>query len=513
MSIAIKDFKHLQRYTKLIERKLFNDLWDMIYKPMFKLLDLKAKNEKDILIDAIDKGLIFYDKGGFRAKEKFSNVISQELIKLGATYDRWEKAFMIPLDKLPKYLLQAITENVARAQKKLNNINNFLADVDLNLNQIIDTMIFNTEVDKILTDVDGQITRNIKNINVIEYELTESQKEEIAHNYTNNMQFYIKKWAAEKIPQMRQKVQQAILEGYREDQVQKMLETEYGIMQRKAEFLAQNETSIMLAQLKKVTYTKMGFEHFIWHTILDSRERPLHRRLHGKVFRFDNPPVIDERTGQRGLPGETYNCRCSLTVLRLDSPFFDQAEIDRYANLKYNKIMADIPPTAQNSCIDATGRYHDDLGRFTNKIGWFVGGILSNNLQPITNAIKVGNLKENVIGYLQKVGIKIGSSEIDLTYGKVKHITRETKKEAQKVEPEQIKRAVQIIAENNVYYDTSKKNIIYVSKLPPNEINLGRDWIKIPVNLNYENGNNIIMTMSVIPAKDIFNDSKYEKID
>ena len=172
MSIAIKDFKHLQRYTKLIERKLFNDLWDMIYKPMFKLLDLKAKNEKDILIDAIDKGLIFYDKGGFRAKEKFSNMISQELIKLGATYDRWEKAFMIPLDKLPKYLLQAITENVARAQKKLNNINNFLADVDLNLNQIIDTMIFNTEVDKILTDVDGQITRNIKNINVIEYELT-----------------------------------------------------------------------------------------------------------------------------------------------------------------------------------------------------------------------------------------------------------------------------------------------------------------------------------------------------
>lgn len=345
MSIAIKDFKHLQRYTKLIERKLFNDLWDMIYKPMFKLLDLKAKNEKDILIDAIDKGLIFYDKGGFRAKEKFSNTISQELIKLGATYDRWEKAFMIPLDKLPKYLLQAITENVARAQKKLNNINNFLADVDLNLNQIIDTMIFNTEVDKILTDVDGQITRNIKNINVIEYELTESQKEEIARNYTNNMQFYIKKWAEDKIPEMRQKVQQAILDGYREDQVQKMLETEYGIMQRKAEFLAQNETSIMLAQLKKVTYTQMGFDHFIWNTILDSRERPLHRRLHGKVCSFDNPPVIDERTGQRGLPGETYNCRCGLTPIRLDSPFFDQAEIDRYANLKYNKIMADIPPT------------------------------------------------------------------------------------------------------------------------------------------------------------------------
>ena len=88
----------------------------------------------------------------------------------------------------------------------------------------------------------------------------------------------------------------------------------------------------------------MGFEHFIWNTILDSRERPLHRRLHGRIFRFDEPPVIDERTQQRGLPGETYNCRCSLTPIRIDSPFYSRQEVDRYANLKYNKVMSAIPP-------------------------------------------------------------------------------------------------------------------------------------------------------------------------
>ena len=154
------------------------------------------------------------------------------------------------------------------------------------------------------------------------------------------MQFYISKWAYERIPEMRQKVHNAVLNGYREDQVSKMLQTEYGIMERKAKFLAQNETSIMIAELKKATYTQMGFEEFIWNTILDSRERPLHRQLHGKIFRFDNPPVIDERTGQKGLPGQTYNCRCGLTPIRRDSVFFNQQDIDRYKNLKnYAEIM------------------------------------------------------------------------------------------------------------------------------------------------------------------------------
>ncbi len=40
-------------------------------------------------------------------------------------------------------------------------------------------------------------------------------------------------------------------------------------MSRKAKFLAQNETTIMLAEYKKVTYQEMGFDKFIWRTITD----------------------------------------------------------------------------------------------------------------------------------------------------------------------------------------------------------------------------------------------------
>lgn len=314
---AIKDFKHLESYTKIIEKKLFNDLWEIIYKPMFKILNLKAENEKDVLLEAIKSGEIYLTPEGFKAKDKFNNAVSKALIDLGAKYDRYFQTFR--LEEIPGYILKAIEAGKKKAQFKLNQINDFLADVQYNLNTIVETMVFDDEVITVLDDVKGQIQKNVKKITNIEFDLTTEQKEEIAKNYTNNMQFYIKKWAVKDIAEMREKVQKAVLEGYREDEVQEMLQKEFKIGADKAKFLAQNETSIMLAELKKVVYTDMGYEYFVWNTILDGKERELHADLNGKIFRFDEPPIIDARTGQRGLPGQTYNC---LTGdMQITSPF------------------------------------------------------------------------------------------------------------------------------------------------------------------------------------------------
>ena len=341
---VIKDFKHLESYTKIIKDKLIEELWEMIYKPMFKILNLKAKNEDNPIIQALDKGLIFYENGGFKLREKIPNRVAQALIKLGARYDKWEKSYKIAIEDLPNEIWESIKESIQNAQKKLAHINQFLQYLEMNLDQVIDSMLFHDEVITVLDDVGNKIQQNVKRVNIIDFEFTRKQKEEIARNYTDNMNYYIKDWAVKKIPEMRRKVQQAVIEGYREIDVQKMLENEYGIAERKAKFLAQNETSIMLAQIKKVHYSAMGFDSFMWHTILDARERPLHRMLNGKIFRFDDPPVIDERTGQKGLPGETYNCRCDLTPIMSDSAFFNINANQRQEDLKqYSEVMTNVP--------------------------------------------------------------------------------------------------------------------------------------------------------------------------
>lgn len=314
MSVAIKDFKTREQYFKLIQNVIIQHLRDELYNPLFEKLHIKPKaiNDLGVLRNALREGKIFYIDGGFKAVNKFGNTVARELERIGATYDKRQKMYRIAHDKLPKDLLVSVAEAQRLSQERVIFVDNFLNNFLGNIDDFVDNIAFTDEVITILDDANQQIKKNVKKINVLTPELDETQLREIAKSYTTNMQYYIKKWAEKDIPEFRKKVQQAVLEGYREDKVQKILQQEYKIGTDKAKFLAQNETSIMLAQYRKVTYQRMGFNKFKWVTIMDGKERELHAELNGKIFRFDNPPVIDERTGQVGLPGTTYGCRCSL---------------------------------------------------------------------------------------------------------------------------------------------------------------------------------------------------------
>jgi uncharacterized protein with gpF-like domain len=52
--------------------------------------------------------------------------------------------------------------------------------------------------------------------------------------------------------------------------------------------------------------------HYVWRIDAAdlSRTRPDHRRLAGKKFRWDDPPIVNSRTGERGNPGMDTHCRC-----------------------------------------------------------------------------------------------------------------------------------------------------------------------------------------------------------
>lgn len=337
---AIKDFRIKESYTKLVEKALFSYLWEGIYKPMFEIMSVKpviAKNSLNTIIEALRDGKIYYVDGGFRAKDKFTNAQSLQLQKWGAVWDKRTKMFRLPESKLPDELRVTLAEAQINAENQIKLLQGYIEQIELNIPYIVESMVFDNEVKTILDDAGNEIKKNVKHLNVIEPELSEQQKDEIAKAYTNNMRDYaIKDFAQERIPEMRKKIQDLVLQGYRQDKIQDLLQKEYGIMARKAKFLAQNETSIMLAEYKKVTYQKMGFDKFIWKTVTDGRERELHKALNNTVWRYDNPPVIDERTGQKGLPGETYNCRCEAIPFYDDTPF----SYDVNSKKSYKRLLA-----------------------------------------------------------------------------------------------------------------------------------------------------------------------------
>ena len=110
-------------------------------------------------------------------------------------------------------------------------------------------------------------------------------------------------------------------------------------MKRKAQFLARNETSILLAEVKKAHYQAMGFDKFIWKCIGDSRTRDLHRHLNNTTWSYDRPPIIDERTGQTGLPGESYNCRCTAIAYASDTPLSKDKYGSMHSKIRINEYL------------------------------------------------------------------------------------------------------------------------------------------------------------------------------
>ena len=77
----------------------------------------------------------------------------------------------------------------------------------------------------------------------------------------------------------------------------------------RARTIARTEVTRTATSLTAARATYIGSEEFVWHSVGDADVRPLHRRLNGHVFRWDDPPVSGEN-GETSLPGGIYNCRC-----------------------------------------------------------------------------------------------------------------------------------------------------------------------------------------------------------
>lgn len=82
---------------------------------------------------------------------------------------------------------------------------------------------------------------------------------------------------------------------------------------QRAGLIARDQTSKATTAINNARMTGLGIKKFEWlHSGGGKEPRKLHLQLNGKIFDLADPPVIDERTGERGLPGQLINCRCRM---------------------------------------------------------------------------------------------------------------------------------------------------------------------------------------------------------
>lgn len=98
-------------------------------------------------------------------------------------------------------------------------------------------------------------------------------------------------------------------------EVAKQVEGEYGVTQRRARFIARDQTAKVNGELSKQRQIDAGYVYFKWTTSHDERVRHSHDEIakadvgYGPgIYRWDDLPT-NER-GERIQPGSDYQCRC-----------------------------------------------------------------------------------------------------------------------------------------------------------------------------------------------------------
>lgn len=84
----------------------------------------------------------------------------------------------------------------------------------------------------------------------------------------------------------------------------------------RAAFIARDQTAKLTTATNASRMKSAGVTRFRWrHSGGSYDPRKLHLSYDGQEFDIDNPPIIDERTGERGLPGQAINCRCYMVPI------------------------------------------------------------------------------------------------------------------------------------------------------------------------------------------------------
>lgn len=114
----------------------------------------------------------------------------------------------------------------------------------------------------------------------------------------------------ETLGDMRAIVRNGFVNGKSATGIMKEIQHKYNVEKSHARLIARDQIGKLNASVNEAQQRDAGIEEYIWDDCGDGRVRESHKALNGHRFRWDDPPVVDVKTGRRCHPGQDYQCRC-----------------------------------------------------------------------------------------------------------------------------------------------------------------------------------------------------------
>lgn len=312
--VEIKPIEIAQDSFEKVEKAIRDLIRKELYVPLLAELGVKSQVIKnspgDDLIEAIRSGRLYFYRGKF--KGRFNSSLSAYLRRLGASWDRTNQCFSILYSKLPRAIRQEIDTSASAFEQAAKRMDKKLSSILPE--EIADKLKIEQIFDQTLWKVEKDYQKSINGL-VIAPKFSPEQRRKIIQEYTTNMKLDIKTWMEKEIIELRKKMEAHILSGQRYEGMVKTIEKRYGVTQAKANFLAGQETRLLVSKYRELRYRDAGADTYRWKCVVGSPDhpvRPAHKKLDGKIISWSDPPIVSEpgEKVRRAHANCDFNCRC-----------------------------------------------------------------------------------------------------------------------------------------------------------------------------------------------------------
>jgi SPP1 gp7 family putative phage head morphogenesis protein len=190
--------------------------------------------------------------------------------------------------------------------------------------------------------VAGELKAQIKQVVAIDLHAPDTGVPQHVRNFVAQQITLVKGLTEKTLADTHSVVLEGIRQGLRAEEIAKQLREQVGLSKTRATIIANDQVGKLHGELTRLRQTSLGIKRYRWATSRDELVRPGHRALEGTTQSWDEPPVVNARTGKRAHPGmdtHFYPCRCSAI------PIID----DLLEEAGLNTVPPPAPPPANTN--------------------------------------------------------------------------------------------------------------------------------------------------------------------
>lgn len=306
-----------------LAKYLLKIMYQAVFEPLFDITEERLDNAKDTLLERYLKdGKIQYKDGKFSGQ--ISASISKEIKGLGGKFERGKWA--LPEHKMPFVLKRAVDYNMKSMKALSENLTKKLDSMVGKTSSFVKNMSIQSmgvkNLDRVSTEFKQIIRKNLG----VAPQLSVEGLEQISKDYLTTIELPIRKkllhefedqttavledFEQEVVERLRTDISDMILSGSSRVDLRNAIKKRLKISDSRCKFIARQETALLVTTFKKSQYQQYGIDQYKWKTVGDHKVRESHVELDGETIDWDNPPIVDPKTGRTAHAGMDFNCRC-----------------------------------------------------------------------------------------------------------------------------------------------------------------------------------------------------------